>query len=456
MNSNPAFKIKNTISSPIYSQQAKVKYKVSALTLAQMQLKKGIWIYFLLLIFEGALRKWFLTSLSTPLLLVRDPLALWLIFKGIQQGILKVNAYLVIIPLIGIIGIYTAFFLGHGNVFVALYGARVLIIQIPLIFLIGQVFTREDVLKMGKSTLWIALPMTVIIALQFYSPQSAWINQGLGGDVKGAGFDGALNFFRPPGTFSFTNGTTLFYGFAAPFIIYFWIERGNISRLLLMAATACLLVSIPLSISRSLLMHVGITILFAIIGISFKPKYFRQLAIAVFAVVVVFVLVSNTQFFKTATHAFEVRLETANEQEGGMQKILGGRFIGSMIGAVTESSSLPFFGYGLGMGTNVGSMLLNGNVTYLISEGEWGRVIGELGPLMGILVILLRLSLCVQLVLKCIKKLINGDLLPWILLSFSILLTAQGGWAQPTSLGFCVIVAGLTLASLRSESRVQH
>ena len=39
-------------------------------------LKIGIWIYFYLLIFEGALRKWFLPSLATPLLVVRDPVAL--------------------------------------------------------------------------------------------------------------------------------------------------------------------------------------------------------------------------------------------------------------------------------------------------------------------------------------------------------------------------------------------
>ncbi len=35
-------------------------------------LKKGIWLYFFLLLFEGALRKWVLPSLSAPLLIVRD------------------------------------------------------------------------------------------------------------------------------------------------------------------------------------------------------------------------------------------------------------------------------------------------------------------------------------------------------------------------------------------------
>ena len=48
----------------------------------RQRIKTLIWIYFWLLIFEGALRKWFLPSLSSPLLLVRDPVALFAIFLG--------------------------------------------------------------------------------------------------------------------------------------------------------------------------------------------------------------------------------------------------------------------------------------------------------------------------------------------------------------------------------------
>jgi hypothetical protein len=45
-------------------------------------LKKLFWIYFLLLIFEGALRKWVLPGFSAPLLLVRDPLAVLIIIEA--------------------------------------------------------------------------------------------------------------------------------------------------------------------------------------------------------------------------------------------------------------------------------------------------------------------------------------------------------------------------------------
>ena len=39
-------------------------------------IRKLIWVYFLLLLFEGALRKWFLPSLSQGLLIVRDPIVI--------------------------------------------------------------------------------------------------------------------------------------------------------------------------------------------------------------------------------------------------------------------------------------------------------------------------------------------------------------------------------------------
>src|SRR5690554_42306 len=116
-------------------------------------LKKWIWAYFLLLVFEGALRKWFLPGLATPLLVVRDPIALFLIWKALQKGILVPNLLMIGSILIGIICIYTGILLGHGSIPVAIYGARLLLIYFPLMFVIGSVFNAEDVVKVGKITL---------------------------------------------------------------------------------------------------------------------------------------------------------------------------------------------------------------------------------------------------------------------------------------------------------------
>ena len=48
-------------------------------------LKKLFWAYFLLLIFEGALRKWVFPPLSGPLLLIRDPIGLTTTLRPIAK-----------------------------------------------------------------------------------------------------------------------------------------------------------------------------------------------------------------------------------------------------------------------------------------------------------------------------------------------------------------------------------
>lgn len=415
-------------------------------------IKRGIWLLFFLLIFEGALRKWFLPQLATPLLIVRDPITLWLVYKAWKEGILKANYFLTGMILIGTISIFTAVLLGHENWPVAIYGARILLIHFPLIFVIGNVFDREDVIKMGIVTIWISIPMTILMGLQYFSPQSAWVNLGVGGDAEGAGFNaGAHGFYRPSGTFSFTVGLVHFYNFVACFILYYWFRPKEINIFILLAATFCLLAAIPLSIARSLLLGVGVSFMFLFIPILRNPEYLWKMIPVILVFSIVLSVLSSTEFFQVSIEAFSSRIETANNIEGGMEGVIGNRYIGGMIEAISGSSDLPFFGHGMGMGTNVGSMLLTGGTSYLIAEEEWGRVIGEMGALLGILVIFLRLGLCAKIAFACYQKLINGDLLPWLLLSFCLLIVPQGQWARPTTLGFAILIAGLTIASLKTQ-----
>lgn len=425
------------------------EYHTSRLSKRNGLLKKLIWAYFLLLIFEGALRKWFLPGLSTPLLLIRDPLAIWIIVLAIRDGCFPSSLYVFFMALIGITSIYTAFFLGHGNFLVAVYGARTFLFHFPLIFVIGRIFNQEDILEIGRALLWISILMTLLIALQFYSPQSALVNRGIAGDASGTGFGGVNGFFRPPGTFSFTNGTSLFYGFLACFICYFWLNPKQINKLVLISSTICLLIAVPLSLSRGLFFSVAVTLLFALIAISRKPKYFGRMVFSLIGGTATIFILGHVSFFHTATEALTTRFTLGNISEGGLGGVLIDRYLGGLIGALTNSSNEPFFGYGIGMGTNVGSIMMTGKSIFLISEGEWGRIIGELGPVMGVAVILVRLGLSSKLAILSYQKLIKGDLLPWMLLSFGLLTIPQGGWAQPTSLGFCTIIGGLILAAVK-------
>lgn len=419
-------------------------------------LKYGIWLYFILLVFEGGLRRWVLPGLAAPLLIIRDPVALWLIVKAWQRGFLPANPYMAGAIIINTFGFVSALLFGHGNLTVAVYGARIMLLHFPLIFVIGRIFNRTDVIRIGRVFVWLTIPMALLIAVQFYSPQSAWVNRGVGGDMAGAGFDGAMGFFRPPGTFSFTSGNHMFFGLASCFVFYFWLDQRNINRLVLIAATIGLVSAIPFSISRSLLLFVVSALMFMVMGLLRKPQNIgRVLLLAIGGLIVLFAL-SQVSILQTPIEAFTSRFTAASDVEGGVQGSLGNRYLGGMIEALVDSSQQPFFGYGLGMGTNAGSALLSGTGerSFLISEGEWGRIIGELGPWLGLGIVYIRMALCVKFAIACYKRLQQDDVLPWILLGNCLLLIPQGQWAQPTTLGFSTLVGGLLIAALRQPSPV--
>jgi len=414
-------------------------------------LRNGVWLYFWLLIFEGALRKWFLPGLAAPLLIVRDPVAIWLIVICFKEGIFLGNSYTNSAILLTFFSFLLTLIIGHGDLTVALYGARIMLIQFPVLFIVGRVFTYEDVIKLGKVLLMITPFMTVLMALQFYSPQSAWVNRGLGGDLAGAGFSGAMGFFRPPGTFSFITGLAAFYGITAAYIIFFLLDRaGHVSKWKLLIATTCLLAAIPLSISRTLLFEVVVSVSFAILASSLQPGYLPRILMAVVAGAVVIVILSNFGFFTTATEAFADRFQSAGRVEGGIEGTLGDRLLGGMLTAVTEADERSLYsGKGLGMGTNAGAKLMTGNITFLIAEEEWGRIIGEMGLLLGLSTIIVRFHLVFTLGINAFNALKAENFLPWMLMSFALGNIMQGQWAQPATLGFSVFSGGLIIAALK-------
>jgi hypothetical protein len=416
-------------------------------------LKKGIWLYFILLIIEGGLRRWFLPSLAAPLLIIRDPLAVFLLFNAIRFNVFPKDKLIPVMFSIGVISIFTALFFGHGNLIVAFFGARILLIQFPMLFLIGRIFDRSDVIQMGKVILWISIPMAILITMQFYSPQTAWVNKGVGDSLEGAGFSGAGGYFRPP--VSFITGLSSFFGLVACFVFYFWLKPQYVNKTVLIAATFALIVAIPTSISRTLFFEVVISLLFFLWAKSSQPGFIKRMTQLLVGFVVLFIILSNINSLNTQMDAFTSRFTNANETEGGLEGVLIDRFLGGLVGAFKDiDDNYAIFGQGIGMGTNVGAQLLSGKTDFLISEAEWGRIIGESGILFGLLIIVIRIIMTFNIARKCYTRFRLGDALPWMLLSFGFLMLLQSQWAQPTNLGFYVLIGGLILASLREPEEI--
>jgi len=425
--------------------------------------KQAIWLYVVFLIFEGALRKWILPGLATPLLLIREPIVIILTLIAFNRGLIKVP-YVFVLVTVSTVSFLLSITIGHQNLGTAIYGWRIYLLHIPFIFVIGRILDRRDVLQMGRFILYTSIPMTLLIVAQFFSPQSAWVNRGVGGDIEGAGFGGAMGYFRPPGTFSFTAGYVVYQLIVAVFLFYYLVanrllsKKDQIRPWLLYIMLACYVLTIPYSISRSHLFQTIVVVAFMFVGILLHPVSHVRIRLFKILPIVIFSLGAITWMgiAGASLEAFQERFESANETEGGIEGVVGNRYFGSLIRGLVNGDT-PFFGHGLGLGTNVGAQLAGGAdgiFSFFNGEEEWGRITNESGLLLGWTLIALRLYLAGWIFLKAFKHLRqNKDMLPWMLTIGTLLILPQGNLGIPTNLGFIVLSSGLSLASLRSYKR---
>jgi hypothetical protein len=424
------------------------------------RIRQLLWLYFWLLIFEGALRKWFLPGLSNPLLLVRDPIALLALWWG--WPLLSKRPWRTWIQpllLIGPIAFLLALTVGHGDLFTALYGTRVLVLQLPLIFLYGAVFDRADVIRFSWVLLWICIPMAALIAAQSNLPDSHILNVGPGGQSTAA-FHGALGRSRPPGTFSFISGVSSFFSLAAAslFILLYNTRLSFQSRLFCTVAGIALVVALPVSISRSML-AVYLTVLAGVIAaLVLSRTKITSLIAGLVAVAIALGLATTLPIFQDTSEAFLARWEGAGAAGGAEREEVGdlgvatsqiqGRVLPGFTAPFSQLDAVPFLGYGIGMGSNVGAQRLSGELNFLIGEGAWENHVGELGPLLGVGIIFWRVVLSIWILRLASRAALRGNRIPLIFAGASLLAVVNGQVSQPTGLGFTVLSAGLTLAAL--------
>lgn len=417
-------------------------------SLTQSRLKQLIWLYFWLLIFEGALRRWILPSLSAPLLLIREPIAIAILVLGLQAGLLRRLPLLMTGSAVTVMSLLLTMLFAHRNLVVALYGARIMLLHFPLIFVIARVFQLPDVLRMGRACAFLAIPMTSLIAAQFLLPQSHLVNIGIGGEGT-AGFGSNTDRFRPPGTFSFTLGVTQFYSLVGAFIIAFGTLRGFTRKWWWIAATIATSVAVPLSISRGLFFQLLVTAVVLVAAGGLNARLAPRIVLGCAAIAISVWAATFIPTFDTAVAAFIQRFASASDSEGGFEGVFVDRFLGGLWSALANAHTLPIAGLGLGLGTNAGAQISTGERAFLVAEGEWLRIVGEMGPLLGLALIGIRVSLAVGILQHAFRSWRAANPVPLLLGSVAALWVAQGNWAQPTALGFSVLAGGLALAANR-------
>jgi hypothetical protein len=194
------------------------------------RVKSLIWIYFWLLIFEGSVRKW-VPPLSTPFLLVRDPVAAMIWFQAFRLNLLDKRYWGLFylfafgLTLLGLLQVLVV----SLPVPVLLYGWRSYILHVPVFIVAAKILNGDDLKKVGRWLLLLSLPMTLLMFAQYSAPSDGWLNRGA--FEGGAQIGSALGHVRPAGTFSFITGAATFEHLTAAFVFLGLTKKGLYPRL---------------------------------------------------------------------------------------------------------------------------------------------------------------------------------------------------------------------------------
>ena len=411
-------------------------------------LKRLIWLYFWLWIFEGALRKWILPSLANPLLIVRDPVVLAIYWTAARRQMFPRNNFLAFSGALGAVSL-VAGILVLGNIGIALYGYRTNFLYLPLVFIIAQTFDADDVKKMGRAVLITAIPMALLMALQFRAPANSFLVSGA--DANFGQLESAAGHIRAPGTFSFILGPVCFFPLVAAFLLDSAISLRRYPVGLLISSAIALGIAIAVSGSRSLLSSVLIVAAFAAVaGCLLRPRWIPRILATVVAALLLSTLLGQVDVFNAGNDVFSARIESASGSEGGVGGFVA-RFADGILEPFNTLNDIPLQGFGLGYGTNAAAGLLSGDGkrVFLLSEGEWGRILLESGPVLGLFFIIFRVYLSLLTLRVGAKCIFTGNLLTLLLAASCFLSVLNGQWGVPTMMGYSIFCCGFCLASAK-------
>ena len=425
-----------------------------------------VFLLLVLAIIEGAIRKWVVPQLGAYVFFLRDPFLLLIYFIATRHSLWPRRDIFFQISLglaaFGVLLMALQFGTGgHSDhrFVLGLYGWRAYFLYAPLAFLVGAQFRRADTVLFFKLLLWLAVPIALLVAVQFFSPIGAPINVGISEEeslqFKGLGLTGERT--RPQGPFASGAAQQQFVATAfAVLLAFFMSPRGLLQpRFLVLVITgAGVLTCVAFSGSRGLFIQCGLSVLVAIVvGVVGKGGALKGRALVWPAALTVLALVAYPVVFPEGYAAFTERWMAAGAAESRSFENTGvfGRALYGLIDFFRLVDVVPLLGTGMGFGGNAAITLrvkVDG-VAPPYAETDFARHMVDLGPAFGVVYIVFRVAFAIYLTVLAVRATRrNRDPMPLLLWSYVATTIVAGQLTgQGTINLFGWLFAGLLIAS---------
>lgn len=353
-----------------------------------------------LVVAEGAIRKWAFPGQQQLVYLAKDILALGIyggfIASGRHARRVRVPAP-IFVPLIAcaLLGALEVFNPKLPGILVGVFGWKAYFWYAPLLWVVPAAFRDlADLDRFLRNYSLLVVPMVALGLIQFRSPTTSVLNRYAWGDDDGIGrvaTFGAQSAARVTGTFTYISGYTTFLIAVGVFLLIVLGLRGFRSRGTWKEWTALLALPIGILVSGSrgpVVLLGGIFPLFFILarrGTGERASAMMRLlaGTAVAATLASFVALP-------ALEAYSFRVRTTGED-------VVARALEPLVGPFRLLSESGVLGYGIGATHQAASTLVPGEVPGswldgLVAEAESSRIMIELGPIGALLHLMYRLA----------------------------------------------------------------
>ena len=351
-------------------------------------------LFGVLIVAQGALRKWLFPGLSVPLYVAKDAVLLVaLVLFGMRHSArltrpLRHTFLPILWGSLAFVVVLQAFNFHVPSVVVGLVGIKSYLLYSSLLILLPVALENVDRPKRLLLTiaLGVIIPVLLLGMYQYSQPVGSWINQYVADDAQAVG---VLSRPRITGTFSYIGGMGAFLSFALFFSLGAFLAglkfQQRFYQILGGGLLALALVVAPMNGSRSVVLGLLVPLPFVLYAILR-----RQRGLAVGFTLLLLTLTgayaaSESAWLTQGWEVIEHRMETASDRDTRVQSMLLDPIRKIPVGGI--------LGYGTGS-THQAAAALSSEGRIQIDgvgyEGEIGRVIIELGVIGALLFVSLK------------------------------------------------------------------